>query len=162
MDCPCGSGRTYAACCQPIIAGQAAAETAEALMRARYSAYVTAEVGFLLDSLHPDHREDHDEEAVRVWAAESEWHGLQILRTEAGGPDDETGKVEFACEYTFEDEWRRHHEDALFARHDGRWYFVEGEPVRQEPFRRSEPKVGRNDPCPCGSGKKFKKCCGAA
>ncbi|MCB1903860.1 MAG: SEC-C domain-containing protein, partial [Gammaproteobacteria bacterium] len=23
------------------------------------------------------------------------------------------------------------------------------------------PKVGRNDPCPCGSGKKFKKCCGA-
>ena len=29
-----------------------------------------------------------------------------------------------------------------------------------EPVRRSEPKVGRNDPCPCGSGKKFKKCCG--
>ncbi len=27
-------------------------------------------------------------------------------------------------------------------------------------FRRSEPKVGRNDPCPCGSGKKYKKCCG--
>ena len=29
-----------------------------------------------------------------------------------------------------------------------------------EPVRRDEPKVGRNDPCPCGSGKKFKKCCG--
>jgi uncharacterized protein YecA (UPF0149 family) len=28
-------------------------------------------------------------------------------------------------------------------------------------FRRDNPKVGRNDPCPCGSGKKFKKCCGA-
>jgi len=28
-----------------------------------------------------------------------------------------------------------------------------------EPFRRSDPKVGRNDPCPCGSGRKFKKCC---
>jgi uncharacterized protein YchJ len=30
------------------------------------------------------------------------------------------------------------------------------------PIRRSEPKVGRNDPCPCGSGKKYKKCCGAS
>jgi hypothetical protein len=29
------------------------------------------------------------------------------------------------------------------------------------PFRRTAPKVGRNEPCPCGSGKKFKKCCGA-
>jgi len=29
-----------------------------------------------------------------------------------------------------------------------------------EPIRRVQPKVGRNDPCPCGSGKKFKKCCG--
>ena len=28
----------------------------------------------------------------------------------------------------------------------------------QQPFRRDEPKVGRNDPCPCGSGKKYKKC----
>ncbi len=31
---------------------------------------------------------------------------------------------------------------------------------RVETYRREEPKVGRNDPCPCGSGKKFKKCCG--
>jgi len=27
-------------------------------------------------------------------------------------------------------------------------------------YKREEPKVGRNDPCPCGSGKKYKKCCG--
>jgi len=30
------------------------------------------------------------------------------------------------------------------------------------PARRDAPKVGRNDPCPCGSGRKYKKCCGAA
>ncbi|WP_298836681.1 tetratricopeptide repeat protein [Clostridium sp.] len=30
----------------------------------------------------------------------------------------------------------------------------------QEPIVREEPKIGRNDPCPCGSGKKYKKCCG--
>ncbi len=29
-----------------------------------------------------------------------------------------------------------------------------------KPITRSTPKVGRNDPCPCGSQKKFKKCCG--
>jgi preprotein translocase subunit SecA len=31
--------------------------------------------------------------------------------------------------------------------------------VRPQPFVR-EPKIGRNDPCPCGSGRKYKKCCG--
>ncbi len=162
MDCPCGSGQTYEECCQPVIAGEAAAATAEALMRARYSAYVTEEIDFLLESLHPDHRQEHDAEAVRTWAAESDWHGLQILDTEAGGPEDDTGRVEFACEYTFQDEDHVHHEVGHFARHQGRWYFVEGDAVRPQPFRREEPKVGRNDPCPCGSGKKFKKCCGAA
>lgn len=32
--------------------------------------------------------------------------------------------------------------------------------VEPEPYKRESPKVGRNDPCPCGSGKKYKKCCG--
>jgi len=35
-----------------------------------------------------------------------------------------------------------------------------GEPPRRAPAQRSPEKVGRNSPCPCGSGKKFKKCCG--
>ena len=35
------------------------------------------------------------------------------------------------------------------------------EPVITQPFIRESPKIGRNDPCPCGSGKKYKKCCGA-
>ena len=34
--------------------------------------------------------------------------------------------------------------------------------AKSKPVHREEPKVGRNDPCPCGSGKKYKKCCGAA
>lgn len=34
-------------------------------------------------------------------------------------------------------------------------------PPKKKPTRRSHEKVGRNDPCPCGSGKKYKKCCGA-
>ena len=39
--------------------------------------------------------------------------------------------------------------------------FSHGEgPARKQPVRRDESKVGRNDPCPCGSGRKYKKCCG--
>ena len=34
--------------------------------------------------------------------------------------------------------------------------------AKKAPVKRKEPKVGRNDPCPCGSGKKYKKCCGSA
>jgi preprotein translocase subunit SecA len=36
----------------------------------------------------------------------------------------------------------------------------EGTPVKKKPLKRSDKKIGRNDPCPCGSGKKYKKCCG--
>jgi SEC-C motif-containing protein len=143
------------------VAGEQPAPTAEALMRARYTAYTQGAIDFLLASVHPEHREDHDAEAVREWAENSEWHGLEILDTEDGGEDDASGTVEFVCLYTYDDDERRHHETATFARHDdGQWYFVEGEPVKARPFVRTEPKVGRNDPCPCGSGRKFKKCCG--
>jgi len=159
VDCPCGSGATYADCCQPIIAGDRAAPTAEALMRARYAAYTQVAVDFLMDSIHPDERDEHDRDSVQEWAEESEWHGLEIVATEGGGEDDDEGTVEFVCGFTYDDETRRHHERARFGRHDGRWHFVEGEPVKGRPVVREGPKVGRNDPCPCGSGRKYKKCC---
>lgn len=38
---------------------------------------------------------------------------------------------------------------------------VGGESQDKQPMTREEDKIGRNDPCPCGSGKKYKKCCGA-
>ena len=47
-------------------------------------------------------------------------------------------------------------------REERRDLFKEGEQQKAEPVRRSHPKVGRNDPCPCGSGKKYKNCHGAA
>jgi SEC-C motif-containing protein len=162
MSCPCGSGQPYDACCGPIIAGERNALTAEELMRARYTAYARVETDFLATSLHPSARDEHDAEAVREWAEQSEWHGLEILEVTEGGEDDAEGHVQFAAEYTFEGEQKRHHEDALFLKEDGKWFFLQGQPVRVKPFVREAPKVGRNDPCPCGSGKKHKKCCGAA
>jgi len=89
--------------------------------------------------------------AERMNGRRSTWRGSTLCLITVG-------TVEFVCNYTYEDEERRHHELASFARHDGAWYFVEGEPVRPQPFVRTEAKIGRNDPCPCGSGKKYKDC----
>jgi SEC-C motif-containing protein len=147
-------------CCEPLIKGVRAAETAEHLMRSRYTAYVKKEIEYLHTTLHPDHRGDFDEKTTRAWAGRSEWHGLEIIRTEAGGTDDAEGKVEFIATFSQEGAKQRHHELADFKKEDGKWFLVSGETVAPQQVVRSSPKVGRNDPCPCGSGKKYKKCCG--
>ena len=160
-ECPCGSGRAFEDCCSPLISGEQAAATAEALMRSRYSAYVTGVVEYLGDTLHPDHRSDYDAAATRKWAEESQWCGLEIRSVEQGKEGDETGTVEFVASYKADGTIRHHHEFSRFLRQRGRWYYVDGKMAPPETVIRSEPRVGRNDPCPCGSGKKYKKCCGA-
>ena len=160
MNCPCGSESEYNECCEPVIRGERIAATAEELMRARYTAYTQVEMDFLNNSVHPDFRKDEDGEGSRDWAENSQWHGLEILACEAGGPDDETGTVEFVASYTYEGQDKQYHEVAEFGRSEGAWGFTEGRPGVNKPVVRGEPKTGRNDPCPCGSGRKFKRCCG--
>ncbi|MGK2944699.1 MAG: YchJ family protein [Desulfuromonadales bacterium] len=157
-SCPCGSGRDYAACCEPIITGKKTAETAEQLMRARYAAHVKAEIDFLFDSTHPEYREGYDHKGTRVWAEESDWHGLEILGTSEGGPEDEQGEVEFVARFRDKQGLRNHHERGQFKRSKGRWLFTEGNMVKSKPLTVN--KIGRNDPCICGSDQKYKKCCG--
>ena len=161
-QCPCGSGRDFDQCCGPILSGAQMAPTAEALMRARYSAYQTGDIAFLGESLHPDFRFDWDEAATRRWSEQAVWHGLEIIASDLGGPDDDTGMVEFVASYTEKDQLKRHHERSLFRKEGDTWYYVEGKMPKPKTVKRETPKVGRNDPCPCGSGKKYKKCCGAA
>jgi len=158
--CPCKSGKTFGECCGPVIAGAAKAETAEKLMRARYSAYVTGDVRFLCDSSVPAQQEVFDEKASEAWSRAARWHGLEVIRTEAGGAKDDRGVVEFRALYSANGEFCNHHEVATFVRLGGDWKFEDGELVAEQPIVREEPKVGRNDPCPCGSGRKYKKCCG--
>ncbi len=157
--CPCGSGHEFQHCCGPIIEGNTQAPTAEKLMRARYSAYVTGAVDFIMDSHDPETRENVSEEATREWSQSAKWIGLDIRNVEKGGPKDHEGAVEFVASFEVEGKRVDHHELALFRRGAEGWRFVDGR-VIPETFRRPTPKVGRNDPCPCGSGKKFKFCCG--
>lgn len=157
--CPCGSDRDYDACCGPLLARETKAETAEALMRSRYTAFTKGDVDYLEETLRPDNRMDFDRASVTEWSKESTWQGLEIRSTEAGGPSDTRGVVEFVAHFTFQGKPQVHHETSVFAREGDTWYYVDG---KIGPPPRKVQKIGRNDPCPCGSGKKYKKCCGAA
>ena len=81
--CPCQSGLSYDACCEPLIKGTRRAASPEALMRARYSAFAKAEMPFLRETLHPGQRSDYDEAGATQWARESDWTGLDIIQVTA-------------------------------------------------------------------------------
>jgi SEC-C motif-containing protein len=130
-------------------------------MRARYSAFAEGDLDFIRDTLTARGREDHDEAGTRDWALHSKWHGLEVVSSSAGGKDDDEGEVEFVASYSQRGKRVDHHERALFVREDGKWRFSDSKGVAMGTIKRDEPKVGRNEPCRCGSGKKAKKCCGA-
>jgi SEC-C motif-containing protein len=157
--CFCGSGRAFAACCGPILDDDAAARTPEELMRARYSAHCLRKYSFLVVSSHPDHRGEVSEEEISRWASHVTWTGLEVHGATPGASEDE-GLVSFTAHFTLKDTPQELREDARFVREDGRWYYLDGQVYGQNPYRREAPRIGRNEPCPCGSGKKFKKCCG--
>jgi SEC-C motif-containing protein len=127
-------------------------------MRARYSAYVGAKMDFVFETTHPDHRQDYDHAGTKEWAESSEWLGLEIVETKMGGPKDTAGEVEFIARFKEKGVPREHHENAQFKKENGQWFFTDGAMVKQKPIIVS--KIGRNDPCTCGSGFKYKKCCG--
>jgi SEC-C motif-containing protein len=129
-------------------------------MRARYTAYAKGNVDFIIDSHHPSTSSTLDRASTEAWSKNAEWLGLEILATEFGGENDEAGSVEFLARYKLKGVTIPHRERAQFEKKDGKWYFVDGKEISAPPVRHEGPRTGRNDPCPCGSGKKFKKCCG--
>ncbi len=166
MSCPCGVGPSYNECCEPFIKGQKHPATPEQLMRSRYSAHVKKEISYLRETLAPEVRSQFNEKEVREWV-EAEWLGLEILSAQGN-------KVEFTAKYNMDGKTLEHHEVSKFRKVGDRWYFVDGDHhvhedgkghhhhhAPQAPIVREADKIGRNDPCVCGSGKKYKKCCGA-
>ena len=158
--CPCGSQTAFAECCEPIITESVKASTAEKLMRARYTAYAKTAVGFILSSTIEEKRKECDEKAIRSWSEKSTWHQLEILSTDKGSADDDEGQVEFVAHFSEGGIRKNYHEKGLFKKVDGCWQYVDGEIQKQKPFTRADEKISRNSPCSCGSGKKYKKCCG--
>lgn len=120
--CPCTSGRSYSQCCRGAHLGTAPALTAEALMRARYCAFVKQLEGYLLRSWHPDHRPESCDFDPHLT-----WTGLCILRCEKGQPEDVTGLVEFEANFTRDGVPGTLHETSRFERVDGSWAYTTGE-----------------------------------
>ena len=133
-------------------------------MRARYAAYVKGEIDYILSTYAPEAARDVDRDATERWSREATWLGLTIVSTERGGPDDRDGIVEFIARHAEKVDGPPvvHHERARFTRGgvDRRWQYVDGKAVGVVPAKREE-RPGRNEPCSCGSGKKYKKCHGA-
>ncbi|MBD7996778.1 YchJ family protein [Arthrobacter sp. Sa2CUA1] len=120
--CPCLSGETYGECCHRFHQGSVPAPTAEALMRSRYSAFVTGDSSYLLRTWHPSTRPARlDLDPDRIWRR------LDILSTSAGGPLDSTGIVTFAAHYREGGVPGVQRERSSFLREAGRWLYVEGE-----------------------------------
>ena len=170
MNCPCGSSKEYAKCCEPFITGKSLPETAEQLMRSRYTAYTNETINYIKDTLAPESQKDFNITSARKWAKGSEWLGLKIISS-SGGAADNKGTVEFIASYKQDGHKFDHHETSEFRKNEkGQWLFVDGESNTNEEGQdpqqkpqtiiRETPKIGRNDPCTCGSGKKYKKCCG--
>jgi SEC-C motif-containing protein len=160
--CFCSSGKGFESCCQPLLQGQQKAKTAEQLMRSRYTAFALNQMDYIVQTHHPSSRDTVDVQGNEAWSKQAEWEGLEIRSTTAGGEQDSKGQVEFIASYSVEGEPKTHHELSEFKKEKGEWYFVDGKLMTAETFVRQKPKVGRNDPCPCDSGKKYKKCCGSA
>lgn len=154
IPCPCGSGKLILACCGPILAGKSA-PTAEALMRSRYTAYATGKLDYIeATCAGPAAKAFNRREAERSGPG-TDWQGLTITGREAGLEGDDTGKVSFTFRVRQNGQEASASEVSLFRKIDGRWFYWDREDNAKPG------KVGRNDPCPCGSGKKFKACHGA-
>jgi SEC-C motif domain protein len=145
--CPCGSGLAAQDCCLLVINGTPAS-TPEALMRSRYTAFALENEDYLRSSWHASTRP-----AGTLLAAGTRWSGLNIINT---GSDGDQGSVSFVATFQEVQEkgWYQLQETSRFVREDGRWFYLDGD------ARWMTLRPGRNDECPCGSGKKYKKCCG--
>ena len=141
-------------------------------MRSRYVAYSQGNIAYLTMTLSPDMRGEFRAAAALQWASTARFTNLKIVATALGGGGDDTGTVTFIATYIQNGHTIDHHEISRFIKDDfGHWMFVDGQShqTRVEsaaaPFTAvapatRAPKIGRNAPCTCGSGKKFKVCCG--
>lgn len=155
--CHCGSTLVFADCCALILSGQQQAQTAEQLMRSRYSAFCEHDINYLIASLHPSKRQSDDKEQLSTSMQDCQWLSLKIINTLNGSASDLDGEIEFIAHYTQQHNQPQLgslHERSRFVKEQGQWFYVDGDLFATP----SLSKLGRNDPCWCGSGKKFKKC----
>lgn len=150
MLCPCQSNLEYVQCCQPLHSQQQFAQTAEQLMRSRYSAFVLQDIDYIIQTTVPAQQHLLDKQSLLTWSQQTDWQGLEVLQHQAL-LDKNHALVEFNAYFQQDDSIHTHHELSAFVQIQSRWYFLDPTvaPVRT-----------MKQPCFCHSGKKFKLCCG--
>lgn len=146
-NCYCGSEKSYTDCCSLYIDSDEHAPTPEALMRSRYSAYCQAKVDYIAATMAGKASLDFNPSSAAKWANEADWLGLTVVATKQIDP--EHGVVSFFARYQLGDEKQYIYEKSKFEKISGRWFYVDGEML----------SLNKNQACPCGSSKKFKRCC---
>jgi SEC-C motif-containing protein len=153
--CPCGSGKLFEACCEPILKDLRRPATAEELMRSRFTAHVAQDHAYLHRTYAATRRlplpKEEEGQAMQ-------WTRLVVHAHEPGRSPDHAF-VDFSA--FFVDETGEHaiDEKSEFHREGDQWLYTRSVRNGPAPLKSTTPKVGRNDPCPCGSGKKYKHCC---
>ena len=148
--CPCQSGKPYLDCCQPFHLHQSIPDSAEKLMRSRYAAYTLVNIPYIVETTVPAQQALLDQPVMQLWGEETDWAGLEII-THQPFVSKIHSWVEFKAFFNTENGIDAHHERSLFVLIERRWYFVDP----------TVPLPSQKQPCVCGSGKKFKHCCGA-
>lgn len=143
--CPCGTGKVYTDCCGLYISGSQLPSIPEALMRSRYTAYTRADMTYIEDTMKPPALNYFDAKAAYQWASSVKWIKLEVIKSSVNKAQ---GFVEFIAYYEEQGTQKVIYENSEFRQEQGKWYYVRG-----------ESDIGRNEVCPCGSGKKYKKCC---
>ncbi len=147
--CPCGSGSTYTHCCEPYIENKKPAPTAEALMRSRYSAYTLARTDYIQRTMQDKAARGFDPIDAKRWAQSVEWLGLTVF--EHKKLDNHQATVTFAARFKAQNKIQFVYEISIFKRHDGQWFYTDGQQLDLPSSKQD---------CLCGSGKRFKRCCG--
>lgn len=159
-DCPCGSGKEYAVCCRDIVAGIKFAKTPLELMRSRYTAHICKEMPHIIRTMKGKALKLFDADKTRdEWFEQCEWKKLDIIDAPETSKYDKDGIVEFKAYYNFNGAEHVLHERSKFQKIGEQWFYIAGQ--AKNPVIETVNKTGRNEECACGSGKKYKRCCGA-
>ena len=125
--CPCSSKLAYDRCCEPYLTGKAVPESAEKLMRSRFTAYAMGRAGYLAATTAAVEREKLDVEELERYCQAVKCISLKVLSTQAGGAGDQTGEVVFHAKLLINGKRMLHWERSRFVREDGKWMYLDGE-----------------------------------
>ena len=152
--CPCGSNKDENECCGVYLSDQCKPDTPEKLMRSRYTAYTKANIDYIISTMKGPALHQFDGESAKQWAMTVEWLGLDVIKSSIHKTK---GYVEFIAHFKEKGKENCIHEISEFHQINGLWYYIDGKHTSLKSY--TNKKLGRNDPCCCGSGKKYKACC---